>query len=59
MIPSRERRKDRWPAPVPEALAHASRLVDAIAAEIDAQGGSIGFDRYMELALYAPGLGYY
>ncbi len=27
--------------------------------EIAASGGSIGFARYMELALYAPGLGYY
>ncbi|MGH8573547.1 MAG: class I SAM-dependent methyltransferase, partial [Gammaproteobacteria bacterium] len=59
MTPSRDRRTDCWPAPGPEALAHAARLVDAIAAEISAQGGSIGFDRYMELALYAPGLGYY
>ena len=59
MTPSRDRRRDRWPTPGPEALAHAARLVDLIAAEIGAQGGSIGFDRYMELALYAPGLGYY
>lgn len=27
--------------------------------EIAAAGGVLGFDRYMELALYAPGLGYY
>jgi SAM-dependent MidA family methyltransferase len=26
---------------------------------IDEAGGRIGFDRYMDLALYAPGLGYY
>jgi SAM-dependent MidA family methyltransferase len=31
----------------------------AIRAHIDAQGGWIGFDRFMALALYAPGLGYY
>jgi SAM-dependent MidA family methyltransferase len=30
-----------------------------IAAEIAARGGSISFARYMELALYEPGLGYY
>lgn len=30
-----------------------------IAAEIDAGGGWLSFARYMELALYAPGLGYY
>jgi SAM-dependent MidA family methyltransferase len=39
--------------------AHVERVRDRIAAEIDAAGGWIGFDRYMELALYAPGLGYY
>ena len=36
--------------------AALSRL---IADEIAASGGSISFARYMELALYAPGLGYY
>jgi SAM-dependent MidA family methyltransferase len=30
-----------------------------IAAEIGQAGGRIGFDRFMALALYAPGLGYY
>jgi hypothetical protein len=30
-----------------------------IAAEIVARGGWISFARYMELALYEPGLGYY
>jgi SAM-dependent MidA family methyltransferase len=30
-----------------------------IHAEIEAAGGWIGFDRFMALALYAPGLGYY
>jgi SAM-dependent MidA family methyltransferase len=30
-----------------------------IRAEIDREGGWIDFARYMELALYAPGLGYY
>ncbi len=47
------------PAPAPGALAHSSRLVGRIRREIEAAGGSIGFDRYMELALYTPGLGYY
>ena len=31
----------------------------AIRAEIASAGGWIGFDRFMALALYAPGLGYY
>lgn len=47
------------PPPTPAALAHSRQLASLIAAEIVAAGGSIGFDRYMELALYAPGLGYY
>lgn len=47
------------PAPDADALAHSRRLAAAIAAEIEAAGGWIDFPRYMELALYAPGLGYY
>jgi hypothetical protein len=34
-------------------------LVNEIRAEIERQGGWISFTRYMEMALYAPGLGYY
>ena len=34
-------------------------LQDLIRQAIDAAGGWLGFDRFMELALYAPGLGYY
>jgi SAM-dependent MidA family methyltransferase len=37
------------------SLALASHIRQTIGAE----GGWIGFDRYMALALYAPGLGYY
>ncbi len=47
------------PAPPEEARAHSERLAGVIRAEIDAAGGAIAFRRYMELALYAPGLGYY
>ena len=47
------------PEPSPAARAHSERLAALIRGEIDAAGGWIGFDRYMELALYAPGLGYY
>jgi SAM-dependent MidA family methyltransferase len=46
-------------APSTDALAHSRALVELIAAEVAQSGGWIGFDRYMELALYAPGLGYY
>jgi len=34
-------------------------VVQLIADEIARSGGWIGFDRYMQLALYAPALGYY
>ena len=36
-----------------------SPLQRLIAKQIQAQGGWLPFDRYMALALYAPGLGYY
>jgi SAM-dependent MidA family methyltransferase len=47
------------PEPSDEARAHSARLIQHIHAEIGRAGGSISFARYMELALYAPGLGYY
>jgi SAM-dependent MidA family methyltransferase len=47
------------PRPSPEALAHSEAVTRRIRDEIDAAGGWISFARYMELALYAPGLGYY
>ncbi len=42
-----------------DALAHSERLRDLIRAHIAESGGAIPFSRFMELALYAPGLGYY
>jgi SAM-dependent MidA family methyltransferase len=50
---------DSLPAPGPGALAQSAALVAQLRAEIAAAGGWIPFDRYMERALYAPGLGYY
>ena len=47
------------PLPDAAAIAHSTRLVDAIAARIETRGGVIGFDEYMQMALYEPGLGYY
>jgi SAM-dependent MidA family methyltransferase len=47
------------PRPSPEAAAHGARVVAHIHAEIERAGGWIPFARYMELALYAPALGYY
>ncbi|MDI9237844.1 SAM-dependent methyltransferase [Lysobacter sp. LF1] len=45
--------------PDADALAHSARLTGAIQAQIAEHGGAIAFSRFMELALYAPGLGYY
>src|SRR5687768_18208436 len=42
-----------------EAQAVSARLEEVIRGEIEAGGGWLSFARYMELALYAPGLGYY
>jgi SAM-dependent MidA family methyltransferase len=50
---------NKLPPPSPEAQAHSEKLQALIREEIAASGGHIGFDRFMELALYAPGLGYY
>ncbi|MBB5014704.1 class I SAM-dependent methyltransferase [Rehaibacterium terrae] len=47
------------PEPDAAARAHSDRLAALIRAEIAAAGGAIPFSRFMELALYAPGLGYY
>ena len=47
------------PQPDDEAIAYSNRLVEAIVARIEAAGGVIGFDQYMRMALYQPGLGYY
>ena len=47
------------PLPDSDALAASQALQQLIAAEIEQQGGAIAFSRFMELALYAPRLGYY
>jgi SAM-dependent MidA family methyltransferase len=47
------------PAPDPDALAASQALQRHIAEHIEQQGGAIPFSRFMELALYAPRLGYY
>jgi SAM-dependent MidA family methyltransferase len=47
------------PAPDQDALAASQALQRHIAEEIEQQGGAIPFSRFMELALYAPRLGYY
>ena len=47
------------PAPAPDALAASHSLQQLIADEIEQLGGAMAFSRFMELALYAPRLGYY
>ena len=47
------------PVPDPAALQHSKNTSALIAREIEMAGGWIPFSRFMELALYAPGLGYY
>ena len=51
--------REALPPPSPEAAAHSQRLAGHIAQVVAAEGDWIPFSRYMELALYAPGLGYY
>ncbi|MGI9308336.1 MAG: class I SAM-dependent methyltransferase [Gammaproteobacteria bacterium] len=47
------------PEPSAAALEHSEQLVQHILAHIETAQGRIGFDTFMDLALYAPGLGYY
>lgn len=50
---------NQFPVPDTKAAEHSQRLHFRICQEINSQGGSISFARFMELALYEPGLGYY
>jgi SAM-dependent MidA family methyltransferase len=47
------------PALTPDEAAHSARLEAQVHDEIARSGGWISFARYMQLALYQPGLGYY
>lgn len=47
------------PLPSAQAKIHSEQLCELIHRDISLQGGWIPFSRFMELALYAPGLGYY
>ncbi len=50
---------DGLPQPDAEGRALSARLSEIIRSEIDLHDGRLGFDRFMDLSLYAPGLGYY
>ncbi|NDG55738.1 MAG: hypothetical protein EBX56_07255, partial [Betaproteobacteria bacterium] len=41
------------------SMISADSLPDLIRHEIHKRSGWMGFDQYMDMALYAPGLGYY
>ena len=47
------------PSPSAAAIEHSLRVGEHVAEHIERAGGWIAFDRYMQLVLYAPGLGYY
>ena len=47
------------PVPDADALALSAKLVERIRMAIAAGSGRLGFDAYMQMALYEPGLGYY
>lgn len=47
------------PLPSPDACEHSAKLIAEIGREITQSHGWISFARFMEQALYAPGLGYY
>jgi len=50
---------NQMPIPSPEAFQHSMQLLAHIFSEIKHHGGKIPFAKYMDLALYTPGLGYY
>ena len=47
------------PALTPDEAEHSARLEARVRDEIARSGGWISFARYMQMALYEPGLGYY
>jgi SAM-dependent MidA family methyltransferase len=52
------KQQNTLPVPSPEAAAHSEKLLDFIIQKIQAKG-RLTFAEFMQLALYAPGLGYY
>lgn len=47
------------PQPDADALLHSGHLCEKIVDAMDASHGTIPFSRFMHMALYEPGLGYY
>ena len=47
------------PEPDDAAIELSKRLLECVVSKIEKKGGLIGFDEYMQMVLYEPGLGYY
>jgi SAM-dependent MidA family methyltransferase len=58
-MPIADHSRSELPQPSPGAQAYSDRLRAHIVAVIKQVGGQISFSEFMQLALYAPGLGYY
>ena len=56
---TQQRACDTFPDPTAEVKAHSDRLKHQIQETIRSKGGKITFAEFMNLALYAPELGYY
>jgi len=54
-----QRAATELPAADPAAQAHSRQLAEVIRQHICHKGGAIAFHEFMQLALHAPGLGYY
>lgn len=52
-------RELQMPVPPGPAREHSDALAGLVREQIHEGGGSISFERFMEMALYEPGLGYY
>ena len=57
--PLSSQESDRLPVPTGDALAHTKACEAMLHNEIEKAQGWLSFARFMALALYAPGLGYY
>jgi SAM-dependent MidA family methyltransferase len=58
-LPSNASSKTPLPPPSESAQQRSRALLKRIAYALEHNGGWLPFDRYMDIALYTPGLGYY
>ena len=57
MINPQKTQPSQLPTPSSAQTARSAQLIEQIKQQIAAQGGWMGFDQYMNAALYTPGLG--